>query len=86
MAAGAAAAAHCGISPLAAQSKTSLTAQQLIDRIHQHAGAGWPRNASAGLKAGSPDTPVRGIVIHINGHSRSASASRQVWRKPDLYL
>jgi hypothetical protein len=62
MAAGAAAAARCGISPLAAQSKSSLTAQQLIDRIHQHAGAGWPRNASAGLKAGSPDTPVRGIV------------------------
>jgi hypothetical protein len=62
MAAGAAAAARYGIAPLAAQSKASLTAQNILDRIHQQAGAGWPRNASAGLKAGSADTPVRGIV------------------------
>ena len=64
MAAGAAATARYGLAPVAAQApaKSGLTSQQVIDRVREQAGAGWPRNASGGLKAGSPDTPVRGIA------------------------
>jgi hypothetical protein len=49
---------------LAAQA-APLTAGQLIDRIREKAGVPWRDGSSDGLKAGSADTPVTGVVTTV---------------------
>ena len=60
--AGIAATTRIGLSSASAQVKATLTAQQVVDRLHEKAASGWPKNASAGIKAGSADTAVRGVA------------------------
>jgi putative NIF3 family GTP cyclohydrolase 1 type 2 len=64
LAASAAATTRYGFASLADQAsvKSTITAQQVIDRIHAQARTGWPQTASAGLKAGNADVQVRGLA------------------------
>jgi putative NIF3 family GTP cyclohydrolase 1 type 2 len=41
---------------------TTLTAQQVIDRIKAHTGGSWKKGTVDTFKAGDPKTPVTGIV------------------------
>ena len=47
---------------LAAQ-PASLTARQVIDRIHEHLGVRMPASTVDTFKAGDPDTPVTGVAL-----------------------
>ena len=41
----------------------TITARQVIDRIHEHLGVSLPASTVDTIKAGSPDTPVKGIAV-----------------------
>jgi NIF3 (NGG1p interacting factor 3) len=61
--AGAVTAQYCSASVRAQlPAKSLMSAQQMIDLIHKQATTGWPQSRVAGLKAGNPEVPVRGIA------------------------
>ena len=43
--------------------KQTLTARQIVDRIHEHLGVPVPSPTVDTFKAGNPDTPVTGIAV-----------------------
>src|SRR5579884_2864516 len=45
------------------QAQQTITARQVIDRIHQHLGVTLPANTVDTFKAGNPDEPVKGIAV-----------------------
>lgn len=49
----------------AAAQSAALTAQQVIERIQGHLGVTWKTPTRDVFKAGSPDTPVRGIATTV---------------------
>ena len=48
---------------LCAPAAGSLTAQQIVDRIHQHLTGSLPLQTVDTFKAGDPQTPVTGVVV-----------------------
>src|SRR5260370_29624766 len=83
----------CGLlalRPLLAQ-QSDLTARQLIERIQKNAGVPWRTQTVDTIKAGSPDTVVKGIatpmVATLDLLKRAAAAQRNfvVVHEPTFY-
>ena len=51
------------LGPSAVAQQHSLTAREVVQRIRQHVGVPWRDQTVDTFKAGSPDTPVKGIAI-----------------------
>src|SRR5262245_30062746 len=57
-------AAALSAAPVFAQN-TPLTAKQALDKIRQNLGVEWHEPTVDTIKAGSPDTPVKGIATTV---------------------
>src|SRR5882672_8881133 len=83
----------CGwlaLQPLSGQ-QTGLTARQLIERIQQQVGVPWRAQTVDTIKAGSPDTVVKGVattmVATLELLKRASAAQRNfiVVHEPTFY-
>src|SRR5690349_3335727 len=79
-----------GGAALRAQS-ASLTAGQVIERIQKNVGVPWRTQTVDTIKAGSPDTPVKGIATTVMATfdvlQRAARAGRNlvITHEPTFY-
>src|ERR1700754_2052886 len=70
---------------------TELTARQVIERIQKNVGVPWRTETVDTIKAGSPDTPVKGIATTVMATfdvlQRAAKAGKNfiVTHEPTFY-
>jgi len=85
------ASAMLALRPLLSQQSSNLTAQQLIERIQKAAGVPWREKTVDTIKAGSPDTIVKGIATTMGATfdllKRAAAAQRNfiIVHEPTFY-